>query len=422
MFNVFFIALNDLRALLRERGTLIGLFAVPVAITIALGLVFSTTPGGIAGTIDVIRTDPADPLAQQFVALLRIEAGSTFVICDLRDATVSDACGIKAGDVPATADVTLLHVLAEARIKNNAGIRPVAVVIPANFNTDLTADKETQIEYLVTAGLSAQTSSQQLVNAALAKLNGALIAARVVTDQAAPATDQRKAVYDSAYQAATALWSANPVTTTDEVSGQTQGGLQLNNGFAQSAPGIGAMYVLSTVLGLATLFLTERQNWTMQRLKTFPLARWQILAGKLLGRYVVGVLVFAAMLLVGTVFGVHWHDLLALVVIVLVYTLAVTSLALAFSTLVRSQRQAAGITLLLTLTLAPLGGAWWPLDIVPDWMRVIGHISPIAWSQDAFGAVLYHNGHLIDILPAMGALLIIAVVGFAFGLSRFKYE
>ena len=245
---------------------------------------------------------------------------------------------------------------------------------------------------------------------------------RVVTDQSAPGVDKRQPLYDSAYQAATSQWANDPVTTTDEISGQTQEGVQVDNGFAQSAPGIGAMFVLTTVLGLATLFLTERQNWTMQRLQTMPLARWQILAGKLLGRYVIGMLVFAVMLLVGTAFGVQWHDPLALIVIVLVYTLAVTALALAFSTLVRSQRQAAGITLLLTLTMSPLGGAWWALDIVPSWMRVIGHISPIAWSQDAFSAVLYHNGHLIDILPSMAALLIIAALCFAFGLRRFKYE
>jgi ABC-2 type transport system permease protein len=422
MNSIWIIALNDLRALFRERGTVISLFAVPIVITIALGLVFSTSAGGIAGTIDVIRDDAADPLAQQLVALLRVEAGATYVICDLRDPTPPSDCALKVGDVSANADAAALRALAETRIKNNTGIHPVAIVIPATFSADLIAGKTSNINYLTSAGLTVQTTAQQLVNAALTRLNGALIAARVVTDQAAPGADTRQTLYDSAYQAATNQWAANPVTTTDEVSGQTVAGLQANNGFAQSAPGIGAMFVLQTVLGLATLFLAERQNWTMQRLQTLPLVRWQILAGKLLGRFVIGVLVFAVMLLVGTVFGVQWHDLLALTVIVLVYTLAATSLALAVSTLVRSQRQAAGISLLLALTMAPLGGAWWPLDIVPSWMRVIGHISPIAWSQDAFSAVLYHNGHLIDILPAMGALLFIAAICFAFGLRRFKYE
>jgi ABC-2 type transport system permease protein len=134
------------------------------------------------------------------------------------------------------------------------------------------------------------------------------------------------------------------------------------------------------------------------------------------------VLVFAVMVSLGTIFGVRWGNPLGVVAIILVYSLAVTAIALAFSTLVRSQGQAAGITLLLALTLAPLGGAWWPLNFVPDWMRTLAQISPIYWSQEAFSRLIYYNGTLTDILSQLGVLLLFGAVFFAFGLARFRYE
>jgi ABC-2 type transport system permease protein len=77
---------------------------------------------------------------------------------------------------------------------------------------------------------------------------------------------------------------------------------------------------------------------------------------------------------------------------------------------------------LLGLTLAPLGGAWWPLDIVPEVMRVVGHLSPIAWAMDGFRVLLYEQGTLADVLLPVAVLLALAVVFFAIAIRRFKFE
>jgi ABC-2 type transport system permease protein len=185
---------------------------------------------------------------------------------------------------------------------------------------------------------------------------------------------------------------------------------------------MGAMFVLQTVLGIAVVLIQERTAGTMQRLLVLPVPKWKILAGKLLARFVLGLFVFTVLIVVGTFFGVQWGSWPAVIAIVLVYTLAATAMGLAFSTLVRTLGQAGGLTLLLTLTLAPLGGAWWPLDVVPAWMRTLGHISPIAWSQDAFQKLIFYGGTFVDILPQLGVLLLFAVGFFLFGLLRFKYE
>jgi hypothetical protein len=42
--------------------------------------------------------------------------------------------------------------------------------------------------------------------------------------------------------------------------------------------------------------------------------------------------------------------------------------------------------------------------------------------MDAFHEIMWYNGGVIDILPMLGVLLLIAAGAFAFGVWRFKYE
>jgi ABC-2 type transport system permease protein len=416
MREILIIALNDLRAQFRERGTLITMFVVPVIMTVFLGIAISgaSAPSGPV-PIDVIRTNPADPLAIKFVDLLRTEGGDAFVVCDLADpAKQSKAC-----ELDKLTNDTNLRSFAESRLKDTTTL--AAVSLPPDFGAKLNAQQSVKIDFIGQGGLNAPQQIQQKVDAVLTRMNGALLAARVVTDRAKPADTQRQSFYDAAYSDAESIWASDPVKF-EEQTNSTSAVAASSNGFGQSAPGTGAMFVMINALTLGTLFITERKNQTLQRLLVLPMPRWRILAGKLLGRYMLGLITYAVMITVGTFFKVPWGDWPGVILVVLVYTLAVTALALALATVVKTQQQAAGIALLVSLTLAPLGGAWWPLSIVPPWMQTLGKISPIAWSQAAFNQMIYNGAHLLDILPYVGVLLIFTAVFFVFGVSRFRYE
>jgi len=120
---------------------------------------------------------------------------------------------------------------------------------------------------------------------------------------------------------------------------------------------------------------------------------------------------------------VEWGDNVpGIALIVLAYTLTATALGVALATVARTSAQANNLTLLFGLTLSPLGGAWWPLEIVPDFMKLIGHLTPVAWGMDAFGKLMYYGGTVADIAPMLGVLLGLAALFFAFGVWRFRYE
>jgi ABC-2 type transport system permease protein len=194
-------------------------------------------------------------------------------------------------------------------------------------------------------------------------------------------------------------------------------------GFGQSVPGMGSMFVMFTVFGALFILIRERKNWTLQRLVMMPVARWQILSGKILMWFVTGMIQFSVVFLIGLALRVNFGDQpLALVVVMVLFTLCMTALAFAVSTFLKTEQQANSISLLLALTLAPLGGAWWPLDIVPDFMRVIGHVTPVAWTMDAFQMLIFEQGTLLTILPNLAILAGFTAVFFVIAVRRFRYE
>src|SRR5690242_1521977 len=141
MREIFIIALNDLRAQFRERGTLITMFAVPVVMTVFLGLAIggaSSNAGPVL--IDVIRNDTTDPLATQFVQLLRNEGGDAFAVCDLADPSHQSAdCKLDkvSGD---------LRTFAESRIKDTTSL--AAISIPTDFAKNINAGQDVKIDFI----------------------------------------------------------------------------------------------------------------------------------------------------------------------------------------------------------------------------------------------------------------------------------
>ena len=147
------------------------------------------------------------------------------------------------------------------------------------------------------------------------------------------------------------------------------------------------------------------------------------MAGKILMWFVVGMIQYGVVFLIGIAVGVNFgHDLGALLLVMVIYTLSITAFSFAVSTLLKTEAQANSISLLLSLMLASLGGAWWPLDIVPPVMRVVGHLSPVAWAMDSYRSLLFENGGLMTILPNVAVLVAFTLVCFVFAVWRFKYE
>jgi ABC-2 type transport system permease protein len=186
---------------------------------------------------------------------------------------------------------------------------------------------------------------------------------------------------------------------------------------------MGMMFALMNIFGGITMLIVERQQWTLQRLAMMPVSRSTLLAGKILARFSLGLLQFLVVFIVGAVFKMNFgKDPLALLLLVIVSCLAITALAFAVGSGMKNATQAGMLGLLLTLVLASIGGAWWPMDISPQYLQIFGHVSPVAWAMDGFTALTYHGATLVDIWVPLAVLSGMTIVLFLIAIPRFKYQ
>jgi ABC-2 type transport system permease protein len=389
---------------------------LPLIMAVALGLgigALSNSPDQIR--IDVIDHDVSE-LSARFLDDLRA-ANTALRLCPF-DNTEDDYCELD-GDADLTEERSV------ERLADNTSL--ALIEIPAGFEAQVEAGEPVSIIYRSNESATAPSYILRAVQAVVQRMGGALVAAQVgvnIADEAITfeSDADRDAFRQSVYDRAAGLWAENPASV-NYTTAETEQVSSTQVGFGQSVPGMATMFAMFMVFtGMGNL-MTERKNWTLQRLVTLPITRGQILAGKILMYFLLGMLQFAIVFAMGPILGVSFgDDPLALLLVMAAFTLCSAALTFAISTMLRSEMQGWAMVNLLGLTLAPLGGAWWPLDVVPDFMNTIGHLSPVAWAMDSFQLLIFENGGLTDILGNVAVLLVAAVVLFAFAIWRFKYE
>jgi ABC-2 type transport system permease protein len=415
MRYIFTIALNDLLISVKEKASFILGLLMPAIMIVILGVAMG---GESSATIciDVLDRDQSD-LSAQLVRQLDTEMDGSFVLCVYGDPDAPDKC-----DLPD--DLDNWQTTAEDRMKTSDSYG--AVLIDDGFADAILAGNPAVVRFQSSDELAAPTLAQQKIDAAISQMNGSLQIANLIVlaaDENLRAFDSgytRDQVFNEALTRADTAWELRPIhiesTKTKDTSTES-------NGFNQSGPGVASMFVMISGLGLAAVLVYEREQGTLQRLYTLPIPKWQIIGGKLMASYLFELAQYVILIVVGALVGVKWGDSpLGIALIVLIFPLTVAALGLALATVVRTSAQGQGLSIMMSMVLSSLGGAWWPLEIVPDVMKIVGHMSPIAWVMDAFHEIMWYNGGVIDILPMLGVLLLIAAGAFAFGVWRFKYE
>ena len=122
------------------------------------------------------------------------------------------------------------------------------------------------------------------------------------------------------------------------------------------------------------------------------------------------------------VFDMDWGTALPMVVIVLLAWGALcTSLALLLGSLARTDSQAANIGALATMTLAALGGCWWPIEVAPAWMKQLQMFTPTGWTMDALHKLISFDMGWQSALPHMATLITATIVVGWVASRRFRF-
>ena len=304
--------------------------------------------------------------------------------------------------------------------------------IPADFSTRL-RDSETVTLTLHTLPTSSTSQAvEQYTRAAVGRLGGAALIADMGTTQAeemeivAGAAEKRTFfdnVLDKTLEASEDPPVVAEVRWPEDV--EIAASNAMTTGTEQASAGQLVTWVQITLLAAAEVLVDERLRGTLKRMLATSASRATILGSKLLARLALGILQMALLLVGGAlIFNVGWgKQPLATAAVSLAFALATVGLGLLVATFVRSRGQANSVVVGLAMTMAALGGAWYPLEITPPLYRQIVKILPSTWAMQAYTDLLARGATLAELLPEIGVLLLFAAAFIAVGIWRFqRYE
>jgi ABC-2 type transport system permease protein len=202
-----------------------------------------------------------------------------------------------------------------------------------------------------------------------------------------------------------------PVEYHEESTGLLQRGAQR---YQILVPSYTVMFAFFLVLSVGWLFVAERRQGTMLRLRAAPLTRGQILLGKLLPCFALSLFQGFFLLAAGKlVFGMSWGaEPWALVPVVVCTSAAATGLALLVAAAARTETQVAIYGTLLVVVLAGVSGCLMPRGLMPEEMKTFSLVTPHAWALDAYSQLLLNPRPEWAVVAAACAALVGFGVGF----------
>src|SRR5215217_727687 len=381
------VAGKDLRQRLRDRSALVIAFVAPFVLASIIGLAF----GGdytFKATYAVADADKG-PVAAGFSDGVLASPG-------LRDL------------------VTVRQVDAgEARALVDRGDADTAFLLPAGFSASVQRGAAATITVLSSGeNPVAGQVARSLAEAYAAELAATQLAVRTALDTAGqpPAAAEARRLGERA--AAGRL----PVRlAAGQVGGRT---IEAANYFG---PSMAIFFLFFTVSFGARSILAERRQGTMRRLLASTASPGGVLAGKALAAFVLGTAsVLVMWLATQLVFGADWGDPLAVVALTVSSVLSAIGVGMLLGSVLRNAEQATSIGPPVGIALGMLGGCMWPLAIVPQPMRVVGHLFPQAWAMDAFIALIAKGEDIAGIARQLAVLAAFAVVLLALATWRLR--
>ena len=189
---------------------------------------------------------------------------------------------------------------------------------------------------------------------------------------------------------------------------------------AYFAPGMALMFLMYTVSYGGRSILAERAAGTLPRLMVSPTLATQVLGGKVLGIFFmgvaqVGILILASALL----FQVRWGDPLGVIVLILAAVIGATGWGMLITAFARTPAQVANTGTVVMLIFSILGGSFISLENFPPFVQTISKITPIAWGLDGF-TTLALGGTLSNLVEPVTALLVMGAVLFGISVVLFN--
>jgi len=301
------------------------------------------------------------------------------------------------------------------------------LIIPPDFTLESLQAGASQVELRQQPNNVRAFAIQQGVNTALTRTSSAVDIAASSTARAdairpfASASD-RQAYFDQALAAARAEMQAAPQRVV-EVSASTEDTIEYDPN-ANSAAGQMITWVFIPLIGLSAMFAMERQGGTLRRVLVTPTSKATYIGGTVLGQVLTAVVQMALLIGFGAlVLKLNWGRAPgATALVVIASALAAGALGTMLGTFVKTEAQGNGLSIMIGMVMAMMGGCWYPIELFPQVIRSAAQVLPTYWSMQGMLDILTRGQGVQGVLLESGVLLGFALVFFVIGVLRFKYE
>ena len=383
MRRVFTLARKDLLETRRDRLALIFTVVMPVAFTAFFGLLFG---GGSDRLPLAVWSGDSGPVAAQLIAQLQ------------------------------KSDVVVVHRVNKADAEQNVADSKVAAAleIPAGFSAAVAGGRPATLTVVGVSGSSgAQTATTEIDALAGQAVAAERAAGAAVTTVEAAALAKARPI--------TAQALAHPAATIKVVEAGAAAG-QVPSGFVLSSPGMMINVILFSLTTAGVALIVERKNFTLMRLMTTRVRRSEMIAGKILGMFVLTFIQQIILIGIGQfVFGVDYlRDPAALLLMMIALSTVASTLGLMLASLLKTQQALIAATVLTSMSVAALSGAWFPLEITGPAFRFVGHLLPTSWILNGLRGIILRGFSVPDVMPAFGISVVWALGLFAIAVWRFR--
>ena len=391
---IWVIASNDLRVFLKDKGGYVWLFLMPLIFIYLFGSAMNGPTGEPRSPKPRVVVENLDEgyLGQLFIEQLTKEG------FEVEKPAVEETGGeaSSSGD-PSVEDLSEKKSTEDASMHLDPRAR--AIRIPADFTSNVEAAQQVDVEFIrgEDSGIESAAMVEMRINRAIVSLTSAIFATVSSTPDSVVSEDGLRKMLDR----------ESAVNLDVHFAGRRK----VPVGFQQSVPGYLVMFVLMNLLIFGGLAISqERTNGVLRRVATHPVTRTQLIAGKILGRFLLGVVQIVFLLVVsGLFFGIDYGGkLFPITVTMLLFAWGCASLGVFIGAVIRTPESVQGICTLGSIAMAALGGCWWPLEIVPDTARSFGQLFPTAWAMNAMHQLFTFGGGFTDIQTEL-----LLIIGFA---------
>lgn len=311
------------------------------------------------------------------------------------------------------------HVLAGLKVKQHGEWIPVtdmeslkqqvighqvngAIRIPSSFTSSISAGKDVRIEVYGLNQSKEMVMLTQNVDAQIQRLEQSVHQ----ISEAANASDPAMLLEQLLVQ------QEKPAIQLVEDKGSLN-----TNPYFSSIVGIMMLFLMVSSNGGIYMVMEDRINRTMQRMFAAPVRAWEITLGNFIGSVAIGTTQISVILLftrynIG--FDYNHIPLWVLFIILEFFLFAALGISSAVAGLVRDVKSLGNINSLVVTPTCMLGGCFWPVAIMPDFMQKLANFVPQKWAIDAIMKLADGNS-LRTISMHMVILLMFAVLLLSIG-------